>query len=802
MDCHRSRLLFLVIATSTVGWCLAIGVYSSRYGISVSAAGATVAKRYTLGPPEESTSPPVAVAVDSVDGNQHVFWRGTGGEVYGAWYDGRWHGPVSMGWSSASAPGVAVTLAGNRYVFWQGANGHIFEAWYHQGWSRPRDLTSIYRWGPPGRSTSAVAVAVNPGNEDQYLFWRGAGSQIYGAWYDGRWHRPVSMGWSSASAPGVAVTLAGNRYVFWQGANGHIFEAWYHHGWSRPRDLTSIYRWGPPGRSTSAVAVAVNPGNEDQYLFWRGAGSQIYGAWYDGRWHRPVSMGWSSASAPGVAVTLAGNRYVFWQGANGHIFEAWYDANWIGPLQRWSLNPGRGPYVEVVQTTADSSQRLAPLSNKQFGGPPPPGVPAIDVNDGIRYQRVTGVGAAMTDSSAWLIYDELSPVARATLMNDLFGATGIHLGFALVPMGASDFTSNGQPYTYDDMPAGQTDPQLAHFSIAHDEAYIIPTLRQMLAIDPQIEVFAVPWSPPAWMKANGAFDDLNGLGTLLPGAYQPLASYFVKFIQAYASEGVSISAIAPENEPTAGSPFPAMSFPEPNEAQWIAEDLQPALLAAKLNPKIYGYDNSWGSATYAQALISSQARGALSGIAWHCYGGIPNVMSTLQPADPTLDQLVTECAPNLSSYPIPEIVIGAMRNWASAVTLWNVALDPSGGPVQPPNYGCGGCSGIVTINEITHAVTFNLDYYQLGQIGTFVQPGAWRIGSNTFVSYYQQSSTNYGVTSGLDDVAFLNPDGSRVLLAYNNSLAAISFAVEWSGKAFTYTLAPKATVTFRWDPDS
>lgn len=108
----------------------------------------------------------------------------------------------------------------------------------------------------------------------------------------------------------------------------------------------------------------------------------------------------------------------------------------------------------------------------------------IKVNDGIRYQQVTGVGAAVTDSSAWLIQDELNPTARTVLMQDLFSAIGIHLSFILVPMGASDFTQQGRPYTYDDVPAGQTDPQLEHFSIAHDQAYVIPVLRQMLAINP------------------------------------------------------------------------------------------------------------------------------------------------------------------------------------------------------------------------------------------------------------------------------------------------------------------------------
>jgi glucosylceramidase len=174
-------------------------------------------------------------------------------------------------------------------------------------------------------------------------------------------------------------------------------------------------------------------------------------------------------------------------------------------------------------------------------------------------------------------------------------------------------------------------------------------------------------------------------------------------------------------------------------------------------------------------------------------------MSDLHSAASNLDQIVTECAPNLSPYAVPEIVIGAMRNWASEVTLWNIATDPAGGPVEPPNTGCGGCRGVVTINERTHALTFNRDYYELGQVGDFVESGAWRIGSNNFLSY-KTSRSGSSATAGLDDVALRNPDGSHTLIVYNNAGQTSRFAVSWHGRAFTYSLPAGATVTFRWNP--
>ena len=141
-----------------------------------------------------------------------------------------------------------------------------------------------------------------------------------------------------------------------------------------------------------------------------------------------------------------------------------------------------------------------------------------------------------------------------------------------------------------------------------------------------------------------------------------------------------------------------------------------------------------------------------------------------------------------------------MRNWASAVGLWNLALDPSGGPVEEPNTGCGNCKGLVTIDPQTHAVSYNLAYYQLGQVGRFLRPGAQRVNSNHFVSYYVGSGhNNYGTSRGVDDVAARNPDGSVVLVAYNNTTSDARFAVSWDGHSFTYTLPSHATVTFNWN---
>jgi glucosylceramidase len=747
-----------------------------------------------------ATTPAPTVAVNPTSDHRYVFWRGADGQIHEAWNDGRWHGPINLGWRSASGPTAATSQSGHEYVLWRGSDGDIHETWYIGGWHGPVDLTASGNWGAAGKPSSPLSVAVNPVNDHQYVFWIDQQGRIHEAWYNGGWHHPISLGWRAKSAPSASVTNSSHQFLFWQGKDGHIHEAWYAGHWHGPTDLTATRHWGRAGKATAAPGAAVNPRNGHQYVFWRDHSGHTQEAWYEGRWHSPLEKNWTPASSPALSVTDASHQFLYWVSTDGYVTEAYYRSDWVGPVARWSLQAGAGPYVEAAQTTSDMSQRLRPLGKLRFSTNAPPPGPVIAINDKLRFQQVQGVGGAITDSTAWLIYDELSPASRQGLMNNLFGPYGIHLNYVVVPIGGSDFTRGGVPYTYDDLPPGQSDPDLSQFSIAHDQAYVLPVLRQMRAINPQSQILSVPWSPPAWMKANQALNDAGGGGRLLASAFQPFANYFVKFLQAYSAAGVTVNAIAPENEPNAWSLFPAMLFPDNQEEEWITDDLRPALAEADLDPKVYGGDTGWGSPEYAQTLAASPVTQQISGIAWHCYGGAPTVMSPIHQKRPNFDQPVAECAQNLTRYPVPEMAIGAIRNWATAVTLWNIALDPNGQPVQPPNTGCSGCRGIVTIDENTHAVTYNLPYYQLGQFGAFLEPNAQRIASNSFVSYFDNGNRSYGVSAGIDDVALLNPDGSRVLIAYNTSTSTVRFSVAWQGRSFTYALPAGATVSFRWDP--
>ncbi|MGZ4243712.1 MAG: glycoside hydrolase family 30 protein [Solirubrobacteraceae bacterium] len=468
-----------------------------------------------------------------------------------------------------------------------------------------------------------------------------------------------------------------------------------------------------------------------------------------------------------------------------------------------AATPAPDPYdAQVVVTSGDLSERLTRLPDVEFGSRVVSGEPVITVNAAVRYQGVSGFGAAMTDTSAWLIERRAPAAARQALMNELFGADGIHLDFVRIPMGASDFTHDGRPYTYDDLSAGASDRALRHFSIAHDDAYILPALREARGENPQTEFLASPWTPPAWMKANRSLGNAGNRGTLLPRAYGPWGRYFAKFLVAYARAGIPIDAVTPQNEPGTPTLYPGLNLSAGSEGVWIAHDLEPALAAAGLHTRIYGGDLGWGPHNngYMTTDITGPAGRALSGISWHCYFGAPSVMDQFRRAAPDLDQIVDECSPGLiTPTPTAEIVIGSLREWASTVALWNLALDPQGGPVQVPNHGCPGCVGLARIDERTGAVSLTRSYYQLGQASAFIIPGAQRIASTHFVSYvYPRAGVNV-VTPGLDDVALRNPDGSLVLVAYDNAPFTVRFAVRWRGRALSYALAPGSMATLQWN---
>ncbi|MGN8230501.1 glycoside hydrolase family 30 protein [Paenibacillus polymyxa] len=421
----------------------------------------------------------------------------------------------------------------------------------------------------------------------------------------------------------------------------------------------------------------------------------------------------------------------------------------------------------------------------------------IEIKPDIHYQTMEGFGAAVSGSSAYLMNHGMSANQRDQLLNDLFTASGIQLSYIRHTIGASDYSvdEQGQPgsYTYDDVATGK-DYELNHFSIAKDRD-VIDVLKQILRRNQDLKIMGTPWTAPPWMKYgeqiyNGWYLDYTD-----PRVYQAYADYFVRYLQAYANEGIPIQAISIQNEPEFTTPkYPSMSMGAAEQANFIKQYLGPTLNRNHLSTHIIAFDHNWDTGSeYAKTVLGDeQARNYTHGTAFHCYKGEPTAMTDVHNAFPDKPVYMTECSggawspgfgDNLS-WDMSKLIIGAPRNWSQNVLFWNIALDPSGGPT---NGGCANCRGVVTIDPLSGAVTKNVEYYAIGHASKFVLPGAVRI-----------DSTHY--SGSIETVAYRNPDGTLVLIAANTGENTKTFKVRHGNKVFKSTLPSKSAATFQWNP--
>ncbi len=450
------------------------------------------------------------------------------------------------------------------------------------------------------------------------------------------------------------------------------------------------------------------------------------------------------------------------------------------------------PIVQMWLTTQDRQDKLTAQSPivPQSGPASAVNSTFITIDPTRHFQRITGFGAALTDSSAYLLR-KLSLHQQQAAMQALFDPQqGIGLSEIRIPMGSSDYTAtppdNPGPYSYDDLAPGKTDPSLTHFSIAHDQAYILPLLIQAKRINPQISTIAAPWSPPAWMKTNDSM--ING--SIRNDSYSVLAQYFVHFLQQYHSAGVSINAITPQNEPgEINHNYPSVDMSASQEASFITQYLGPALTKADLHTKIFGWDYAWLYYQQAKALLSNtSAHSYLSGVAWHCYGGDPAVMDKVHTAYPSLEQEETECSTGphgiapLSTF---EVTMQSIQHWASSALLWNIALDPSGGPKI--GQGCTQCVGLMTIDTKQDTAQLTDEAIQFGHFSKFVHPGALHIAATS------------EDTNNIEDVAFQNPDKTLVMIIHNSSPQVKTITVQTLNQTnFTSILPAGAIATYTW----
>ena len=459
-----------------------------------------------------------------------------------------------------------------------------------------------------------------------------------------------------------------------------------------------------------------------------------------------------------------------------------------------------GPAVSVVLSTNDESQLMAvqPSINFALGSTSDAGTNTVVVDPTQKYQTIEGFGAAFTDSTADLLMNVEPAGSLPGTLSDLFTTkgAGIGLSFMRIPMGATDIALS--VYSYDDQPVGTTDLTLADFSIAHDQAYILPLIKQAKALNPQMKLMANPWSPPGWMKDPTSMNPVSMLGgTLLmtPANETAFANYFVKFIQAYQTAGVPIDYISLQNEPlNITTAYPSMGMSDTVQLDLLKGYVLPAFTTNNITAKVFAYDHNWDTPSYPQTVLGGLTAPQLTqmaGTAWHGYGGAPGAQQLLQNQFPDLGNWETEHSGG--TFTADQFttdfleITQVLRNSGKSFVKWSLALNEKLGPNLTQSAGLGGCNTctpIITVNSTTGAVTKDIEYYTLGHYSKYVLPGAVRVYSSN--------------TPNIASVAFQNTDGSMALIASNTTSASQTFQVQWGTESFSYTLPATSAATFTW----
>ncbi|WP_420387067.1 glycoside hydrolase family 30 protein [Roseivirga sp.] len=434
---------------------------------------------------------------------------------------------------------------------------------------------------------------------------------------------------------------------------------------------------------------------------------------------------------------------------------------------------------EVMVTSFDQTQllKVQPLPEPLADTTPV----TIVIDSKQTFQEMDGFGYTLTGGSAMHLRG-MSKEARRNLLEDLFSEDhGIGVSYIRLSVAASDLDPD--PYSYAEIPEGEVDSELNSFSIERDREYLIPVLKEILAINPDLRLMASPWSPPRWMKDNG---DSRG-GSLLPEFYATYAAYLVKYITAMKSEGIHIDAMTVQNEPLHPGNNPSLLMLPEQQAEFVGQHLGPAFEANGIDAKIIIYDHNADRPDYPITVLNDpEARKYIHGSAFHLYGGEVEAISQVHEAHPDKHLYFTEQwvgAPgNFAgdfNWHVRELIIGASRNWCKTVLEWNLSSNPSLEP-HTDRGGCDRCLGAVTIDG--DQVTRNPAYYIIAQASKYVRPGSVRIYSN--------------LSEGLANVAFKTPEGGVVLIALNESDTDKSLKIELDGKTIETSLTAGSVGTF------
>ena len=429
-------------------------------------------------------------------------------------------------------------------------------------------------------------------------------------------------------------------------------------------------------------------------------------------------------------------------------------------------------------TSGDQTKLLQQQSTVSFGTNSGTNPSTVTVNPGTTYQTMDGFGYTLTEGSCEVI-SGMAATQQNQLLNDLYNpTTGLNASVVRISIAASDLSSSS--YSYNETSG---DTNMNNFSLnGPDLTYLIPIIKKIKLINPNIKILATPWSAPRWMKTNNSWIG----GSLQTQYYAAYAKYFVKYFDAMAAQGISIWGITPQNEPENPHNEPSMLMNSTEQKNFINNQLGPQMAAAGYGGiKIIAFDHNCDNTAYPIDVLNNS--GYVDGAAFHLYLGNISAMSTVRNATNKNVYFTEQYTGSGGSFSgdfgwhMQNVVIGSTNNWSKTVLEWNAANNSGLGPRTPG--GCNTCLGAITVNNST-SYTKNVAYYIIGQISKFVKPGALRISSS--------SSSGTIFSAG-----FKNPDGSIALVVYNSG-SANTIKVVSESSAFNYSVPASSAVTFNW----
>ena len=467
-------------------------------------------------------------------------------------------------------------------------------------------------------------------------------------------------------------------------------------------------------------------------------------------------------------------------------------------LENEKVNKKSKNNVVVYCTTADRSSDLnkgsAPFSASQKKSPN-----TITLDPTQRFQTMDGFGAAITGSTAYNLL-QMTASDRQKFLKETFSAKeGLGFSYIRISIGCSDFSLS--EYSCCDTKG------IENFALTSEEKdYVIPILKEIRVINPELKIMGSPWTCPRWMKVNNLTDlqpfDSWTSGQLNPAYYSDYGVYFVKWIQAFATEGIPIYSITPQNEPLNRGNSASLFMGWQEQRDFVKNVLAPKLKEAGLKTKIYLFDHNYNydrmkdQNQYPVKIYESGVDSAVvAGAAYHNYGGRKEELLNIHNQYPDKELVFTETSigtwndgRNLSvrlMEDMQEVALGTVNNWCKAVIVWNLMLDTDRGPNR--NGGCQTCYGAVDINRSDYkTITRNSHYYIIGHLSAVVRPGATRIGTKGYTA------------SGISYSAFENTDGSYAVVLLNNTGENKNITFEDGKNHFSYDVPSQSVVSFLW----